>query len=329
MRALALMMAAAVACGGCASPGVHFGGGRDLGTGHGDLAGHHDLAQGGGGDLANATDDLAMASTDDLAMAPVDDLAMAPADDLATPVVHDLAMPVSKGNTGDACANAANCRGTAPMCITRDAMGNVWPGGYCTSTCNPALNDPQTGINAACPGGNGICLGAANPGNCGTACTAMNGANPCKRAGYACFEVCEPQALSQCNPTVKGACGGGMTCVRIGADDVGQCTPSCNPFAQGCALIMNMPTGCFASDDTGEGLCSTIYRANGDGTACLYLNDCKAGLACYSPPNAMNQNQVVCRPYCGGPMNKACTNGHVCVDLSPNVTKAVVGVCGG
>jgi hypothetical protein len=231
-----------------------------------------------------------------------------------------------QGATGDPCALATDCAGTKPVCITKDAMGIAWPGGYCTSSCNPQLNDQNTGLNAACPGGAGTCLGNGTTGTCETACTAMNGAMPCTRQGYLCFQGCEPAAESMCNPTLKGQCGNGMACVRIGSDDVGSCAPACNPFQQGCANINNMTAGCYASDDNGEGVCSAVFNDNMDGVACLYLNDCHPGLGCYLPPQQQN---AVCRPYCGGPNNVPCTNGHVCVDLSMNVKVATVGVCGG
>jgi hypothetical protein len=228
------------------------------------------------------------------------------------------------GNSGDPCLKAADCGGTKPTCITKDGNGVTWPGGYCTSSCNPANTDQQTGLNTDCPGGAGVCIGNSNPGVCESACTAMNGQMPCTRQGYSCFEGCEPTAESMCNPTVKGQCGQGMSCVRIGADDVGQCAMACSPFTQGCADINGAPAGCYASDDNGEGACSPVYEDNMDGVACSYLNDCHPGLACYD-----NGNGAVCRPYCGGPNNVACNNGNLCVDLSMSVQKATVGACGG
>src|SRR5579871_459077 len=111
---------------------------------------------------------------------------------------------VMGGNTGDPCAKNTDCQGTKPVCITKDTQGIMWPGGYCTSTCNPQKNDPQTGINASCPGGTGICLGAGTSGSCETACTDMMGTMPCTRMGYSCFQGCEPTARSQCDPTKMG-----------------------------------------------------------------------------------------------------------------------------
>lgn len=265
----------------------------------------------------------------DLAMPEVADMAMAPPADQAMMPGADLAQPMGTAPTGAPCAKTLDCAGTKPVCILKDAQGHNWPGGYCVSQCNPQKNDLQSGINPACPGGGGTCLGTGTMGTCETACTGMNGMMPCQRQGYLCFQACEPMALSDCDPTMKGSCLNGTACIRVGSDDVGRCAPACDPFKQGCAQIMMADAACYASDDTGEGACSTVFGKNSDGQQCVYLNDCVAGLACYSPPNAMNQNQVLCRPYCGGPMNVACNNNKQCVDLSPNVKKAVIGVCGG
>jgi hypothetical protein len=245
------------------------------------------------------------------------------------------------GNTGDPCMKATDCAGNKPVCITKDTMGTTWPGGYCTSTCNPNMNDPNTGLNPQCPGGSGLCLGQGTQGACELACTDMMGQMPC-RMGYSCFQGCEPTSLSECDPTKSIAMNSGCAqdagtgkprvCVRIGADNVGQCTDGCDPFAQNCTGMM---MACYASDDTGEGVCSQEFGnvgMQGDGVVCMYLNACDAGFACYAPPMA---NQAVCRPYCGGPKSIQCSALMPkpmklnCVDLSTTVKVATIGVCGG
>ncbi len=249
------------------------------------------------------------------------------------------------GNTGDPCAKATDCQGTKATCITKDTTGITWPGGYCTSQCNPQKND-QNGLNTACPGGQGTCVGQGTSGACELACTDAMGGMPCPRQGYSCFQGCEPTAISECDPTKKGSCpqdggvvlgdGGeysGRVCVRIGADPVGQCTNGCDVFKQNCQGAME---ACYASDDTGEGVCSQEYNPSGnpqtDGVQCFYLNMCDPGFGCYAPPMA---NMAVCRPYCGGPNNVLCSaimpapQKMKCVDLSTTVKAATVGVCGG
>ena len=229
-------------------------------------------------------------------------------------------------NTGDPCVKAADCGGMKPQCLTKDSQGNTWPGGYCISQCNPQKNDPNDTTNPACIGGGATCLGQGTSGACETICSGKTGATPCTRTGYSCFQTCEPTSISKCDPTKAGICGPKMTCVRLGADNVGQCAPSCDPFAQGCMDIMGQPAGCYASDDTGEGVCSQVFGMGADGDACMYLNACNPGLGCYAAPKAM---MAQCRPYCGGAKSVACANGKMCVDLSTTVKKTATGICGG
>jgi hypothetical protein len=128
-----------------------------------------------------------------------------------------------------------------------------------------------------------------------------------------------PLALSQCNPTRRGVCGGGRTCFRLGVDDVGGCYTSCNPFQQSCARIDGKGAGCYVSFDTGEAGC-LIYNVNAEGAPCRFLNDCNPGLMCWSG---------ACRPYCGGPQARACANGKKCIAFSSAVPITTAGVCGG
>ncbi|MSP61123.1 MAG: hypothetical protein EXR72_12415 [Myxococcales bacterium] len=221
--------------------------------------------------------------------------------------------------TGEPCTKATDCAGTKAICITKDTQGVMWPGGYCTSQCNPTKNDPQDDSNAMCPG-IATCRGAGTSGGCELLCDKGS----C-RTGYSCFQTCNPTSLSMCNPTKAGSCGANKTCARLGADDVGSCQAACDPLKQGCPMDANMnDQGCFASADTGEGLCFAPVTPGGvptkDGDGCKYLNGCSAGSACY---------MAMCRAYCGGMMMKACTNGKKCVDLNANVKVAKIGVCGG
>src|SRR5262245_50477887 len=78
------------------------------------------------------------------------------APDLAMAAQKDLAM--AAGITGAACASKADCAGSNPMCIRADAMGNAWPEGYCSASCNENNNDQNDSINPTCPG-KGTCSG--------------------------------------------------------------------------------------------------------------------------------------------------------------------------
>jgi len=246
------------------------------------------------------------------------DLACSEPRDLAF-AVFDLAVPLA--NTGEPCQAGSDCAGKQPVCVTVDNNGVTWPNGYCTSLCFVDKNDPQSGINPDCPGGQGTCIpGGGGEGACETACTAMGGAMPCARAGYSCFlQGCEPTARSQCNPTncTKNACVAGTACFRVGLDPVGECDPVCDPFAQKC-----MPgDGCYPTVDCGAASCVQFLGNSGlDGEPCQYDNLCAPGLTCF---------KGFCRPLCGGPNMVVCHNGKACVDLSPTVKASVVGVCAG
>jgi hypothetical protein len=160
----------------------------------------------------------------------------------------------------------------------------------------------------------------------------MNGAMPC-RADYACFTVCagqdpcrpvcRPAAQSHCDPTVDGACGQGMGCIRTGVDNVGDCATACDLFAQDCDQSGGA-RGCFVLDDTGRGFCAPALANLTDGAPCQAANDCQPGLGCFH-----SGNTSVCRPFCGGPMNVLCTNARSCVDFSTSVKIAVAGACAG
>jgi hypothetical protein len=235
--------------------------------------------------------------------------------------------------TGDPCAKDCDCAGSRPTCMKQDAQGTPFAGGYCTSSCDPAMNDPTTTVNAACPG-TGTCIGLNGGGVCYRACTATGGMRPCTRSGYACFvgmsgaDVCLPASRSQCDPTVADSCAqdGGVAegCVAIGPDPVGKCVPECDLFAQNCGAGQ----GCYASYAFGFGVCAAVFMAGTDGASCMYTNSCSAGFACHGEPTGS-----FCRPFCGGPANVACAAGDqkkVCVTLSStSPPTSVVGVCGG
>jgi hypothetical protein len=245
-----------------------------------------------------------------------------PVVDLAVPVV-DLALGGSL--TGDPCTRSSDCGGIKPFCLIKDSQGMLWPGGYCTSYCNPQKNDPATGINATCPGV-GTCLGQGTSGSCELACTAMDGMMPCTRQGYSCFQGCEPTSYSQCDPRKPGGCGNGRTCVRFGLDPVGGCYDACDPFAQGCAADKAGPRCCYGSYDTGEGFCIQATQNGGNGDACRYLTDCGCGFSCSYGANGKG----TCRAWCGGPNKLPCKNGAACFDYAPGtVPSTVLGVCGG
>ena len=260
--------------------------------------------------------------------------------DAAAPVV-DSAPP--SGSTGDPCGDASACQGNTPVCRQLSKAGLVYLGGYCSSSCDLAANNSMSAVNPACPGAQGTCLpdpaAAPTVGACFELCTEKSGAYPC-RNNYSCFlasdisAVCLPSSLSQCDPTQKGSCpaddaGARQTCAAVGLDAVGQCNDACDYFTQDCPALQSdagmTAQGCFAND-FGEGICGSASGTAIDGDSCQFIDDCAPGLGCH-PEGATGAG--VCRPYCGGPMSKTCTNGKKCVDLSTTVLKSTVGVCAG
>ncbi len=249
------------------------------------------------------------------------------------------------GNTGDPCTKASDCAGTKATCITKDTQGVTWPGGYCTSQCNPQKNDSM-GLNSACPGGMGTCLGAGTMGACEVACSA----GTCPRQGYACFQGCEPASRSECDPTKAMSCpqdGGAVidsdagttsprTCAKIGTDNVGQCVNGCDPLAAQSEGNPSPPCtaseGCYPSYFTGEGTCfQTVAPAQGtgdEGMPCMFLNNCLPGLSCHA-----ENNTAVCRHMCrtgampvACPMNLNKKCGKL-FSMTP-VSTDVLGLCG-
>jgi len=238
--------------------------------------------------------------------------------------------------TGAPCTAASDCLGTNAKCTTQDASNRVWPGGYCTSQCNPLFNDESSGgQNPNCPG-DGTCAGSGSLGTCFALCTSAAGENPCVRQGYSCFFVgtsngCMPTSLSECNPSVRGSCpsnatGDGGTspgvCQQAGLDPVGACIEGCDVFAQTCSDLNGTPRGCYAEMTFGDGTCTPTLGGGGDGIPCTFSNNCDPGFSCH-----IEGNQRLCRAFCGGPNTIACAGGKSCVDLSPTVPKSTVGIC--
>lgn len=302
---------------------------------------------GTGGTTPAGTADLSMpAAKPDLWMPPPPDMA-------GGPCINGM-----PGCSGDPCSKPTDCaKGLGPNqtanCIKSQMLQGgdtlTWPGGFCTTPCRVAKNDPNNALNSDCPGGNATCWGSGAMGQCVPACASSMDC----RTDYACFVVnniaqaplgCLPKALSECDPAKPGTCkrmcgDGGMvldggaldcyedTCVNTGDGTVGTCVPGCDFFKNlGCPG--GQDTDCHASDVTGEGLCvgacTTADCQNGtfNGGACgNFYSDCAGGYGCLSGK---------CRKYCND-ANKGtqCAQGATCNKLSNNtkVPTSVAGLC--
>lgn len=248
--------------------------------------------------------------------------------------------PPTHGPTGDPCMKASDCdKGLGPnqnpQCLKTQNPGAItWPGGYCTTPCRVAKNDPNNnGLNTDCPGGNATCAGQTGTGTCVAACQTSSDC----RTDYACFNVnalafgCEPAALSMCDPRKAASCARKCngapncyedTCVNIGDGTVGECVPGCDPFsAMGCAGAANA-TDCHGSDVTGEGLCvgaCTVGPCNA-GSACgNFYSDCPGGYGCL---------KKVCHKYCNAQNAKTqCRPNATCEKASMTLPVAILGIC--
>jgi hypothetical protein len=152
-------------------------------------------------------------------------------------------------------------------------------------------------------------------GDVGQSCCAANSCNdPFECVDGTCRDT-------RCGAVGEACCTGAKKCLDTLSCEVGQCVPSCDPFAQDCPAR----EGCVASADTGEAGCVALSYTGKDGAPCVTPEECHAGFYCVAPP----MMQGACRAYCGGPNNVTCTNGHTCIDLSTKVPQTIVGVCAG
>ena len=275
-------------------------------VGDGGAAGAPDLAAGGPRDLTTGNDPL--------------DFSRPPGADLATP-------PPGAAVTGDPCAQAADCKpsmapgGAKGVCTKSSPFGGAnvaWPGGYCQAGCRPAKNDAN-GINVTdCSGDSPVCVGQVQ-GVCYAGCASVADC----RGQYVCANItgtptaaCIPGAASECDPPADPApqnkkCPQGQKCVDYSPDhSYGGCAVVCDPLQLKCAA----PDGCIVDLKglDGMGACIGVNANNVEGGACVFLNDCPAGMMCYGQK---------CRMYCrkggapGGLMNGLCPNGQICDNL--------------
>ena len=219
-----------------------------------------------------------------------------------------------KKDTGLACAAGTECAGTAPICIMTDANMRTWPGGYCSGSCDPNNNDPDTDENTDCPG-TATCIGQANKGNCFSLCS---GKGAC-RVGYSCFfgdndGICYVSTLSACDPT-KNTC----PCLRQGFDNVGRCGTACTlpnscPNGEQCYYLnttidsMGQKTG-----DVLSGLICLKAPAQPaqPNQACTYVNSCTAGYEC---DYFKGSGARVCKKICKVGTQDCANTGGTCKD---------------
>jgi hypothetical protein len=244
------------------------------------------------------------------------------------------------GATGSPCTADSQCAGSMSVCRLTlyqpdGAPGTAIPGGECSSRCDPANNDPTSGVDPECPGGSGQCTKNVVLGNiCYASCSAKSGFLPC-RSEFSCngggtSTECVPTADFVCDPTVAGSCpvddaGGLQSCESVGLDPVGDCVPGCDPLAPDCAASDAGPTGCYPTP-SGDGLCQGGGTREA-GAPCVYTNDCLAGLSCFTLNVADGGTSTNCETYCGGAHDAGCGPGQTCHDYTSTVPQSTLGFC--
>ena len=246
----------------------------------------------------------------------------------ATEAPWDFSFPPG---TGDPCSRDSDCAtgfdGRA-SCLTRNEDG-VWPGGYCTSPCRIDRNDPTSNTNPDCPGGKGKCeFASADAGVLGYC------VNPCKqecRWQYDCVGgpvryQCRPStAKRECDASLVGSCGPGMTCVVSFSCDDTFLIPDPTECRESCDL-RSPRAGCNCQRNwLGEGYCETAEVAAdmGAGSRCGFSRMCKP-LPC--PPHygcALGRDSMQCWKYCTpDTVRSDCGGCGIC-----GAVKLGVGIC--
>jgi len=212
---------------------------------------------------------------------------------------------------GDACSDSTDC-GRSGLCLAEDPFG--FPGGYCSSSCNPMLT-------GECGGGVCVETDAPDQGLCLLGCTMPTDC----RAGYGCNDrmiffgmlpdsACVPECSSSSDCTLTG-----RTC----ESSVGLCQPAlaAAEFGGPCTGDGDCVGGfCLTEGENGaaHGYCVDECDPGGTDPA-----DCPAGGTCLDlgPSIAIG----VCLTGCD-PMSPACRVGYVCPSLG-FVTDACVPDC--
>jgi hypothetical protein len=184
---------------------------------------------------------------------------------------------LGNGASGAACARDADCKGG--HCAAESPLGGVFPGNYCTGTCDG---------NADC-GDGGACLlltGGTRAGQCFQACSTDA---DCARDQYRCrelndgFNACYPAPPPLADNTAGSACAGDADC----GGTLGSCAtrlPFIDYFtdSEGPAPGGYCTEPCLLHSDCGAGgLCISRGMMGGLCLAsCTSMTDCRAGYTC-------------------------------------------------
>ncbi len=234
----------------------------------------------------------------------------------------------ASGNVGAACAADMDCTGVADTCLSDP---QIFPGGYCTAACDPAVTDscPTGSMCQDFGGGQTFCVLTCDP---AVATRQCNG-----RQGYGCSTDFQLSGVCLAGCVDQTDCGTGLMCDPTGGDfGAGSCfTPGASVGAM-CAADTECPMGAFCQAEefggwpagacllpgcdlaantgcTGDAQCIGLTGFFGppqgyciDG--CVTSSDCRAGYTCAA--SGATPDRHYCAPGCT--TDAQCGGGRVC-----------------
>jgi hypothetical protein len=195
---------------------------------------------------------------------------------------------------GTACTSHGDCTAGRGFCL----LG--FPGGYCTTVCNPAAATSECGADEACAdtaNGSGLCTAVC------TADTDCRGGN-----GY----ICEPKLANQfevpgdtkiCSPGTPGTPG-----AAIGDP----CSADVNCMRGGTCLTMT-------TQMVPDGYCTLFCTPGGDATA-----QCGATNPCFVPDPTNNPTAGLCLDGCTATSDCRMAEGYTCAAVDSAGDQACV-----
>jgi hypothetical protein len=188
---------------------------------------------------------------------------------------------LSGQTAGAMCAMNGDCG--SGMCVTTDALGTTYPGGYCSGRCS---TDADCGEQAAC----GLGPSGSTVGACYRTCKADA---DCGRAGYRCRSA--DAATKLCVPGV-----GPLPDQKAGSP----CTSDADCGGAAYSCTMQLTSGDVQRTAPG-GYCS-LY--------CVDDADCGAGGSCVGGPGSGATASGICYKLCSAATD--CRDGYTCGSLS-------------
>jgi hypothetical protein len=201
---------------------------------------------------------------------------------------------VADGIAGSACSADADCAGG--RCATTSALGNDFPGNYCTGRC---FADEECGAGGACL----AFTGSGIPGQCLGTCAADA---DCTRDGYRCRELrSADHTVHACYPAPDALPdhSAGMACTSAADCGGGECARELPYGSFATYEVVPAPGGyctqeCTLDADCGAGAQCISHGMHGGMClgACVEGTDCRAGYECIAHLRDGDPEARVCAP---------------------------------